>query len=82
MIYCIDDTDQEDDDDSYDYWYEDATHNNYDNSLKYKGKDVWAFGIINNHDDLGKDYDILQNLQMDHSFHIMSRNLLWSFSFF
>lgn len=53
MIYCIDDTDQEDDDDSYYYWYEDATHNNYDNSLKYKGKDVWAFGIINNHDDLG-----------------------------
>ncbi|MBD5116259.1 MAG: serine/threonine protein kinase [Ruminococcaceae bacterium] len=53
MLYCIDDTDAENNHDSNDDWYEEPTYGHQDTQLKYNRKDVWAFGIIKNHNDLG-----------------------------
>lgn len=50
MVYCIDDTEEENE--SYDYWFGGVTRKEH-NKLQYKGRDVWAFGKIKNHNDLG-----------------------------
>lgn len=53
MMYCIDDRKEENNHHSYDYWYEEPQYRNRDTKLLFKGKAVWAFGIIKNHNDLG-----------------------------
>ena len=52
MMY-IDDGKEENSRYIYDYWYEEPQYRNQDTKLFYKGKAVWAFGIIKNHNDLG-----------------------------
>lgn len=53
MMYCIDDEKEDTSRYNYDYWYEEPQYRNKDTKLFYKGKAVWAFGIIKNHNDLG-----------------------------
>lgn len=53
MMYCIDNEKEDNSRYNYDYWYEEPQYRNKDTKLFYKGKAVWAFGIIKNHNDLG-----------------------------
>ena len=53
MMYCIDDEKEDNGRYNYDYWHEEPQYRNKDTKLFYKGKAVWAFGIIKNHNDLG-----------------------------
>lgn len=61
MNYCIDCSESEEECDSYDYWYPQTDYNNRNDKLHYKGKDIWAFGTIKNHNDLGFNIILVDN---------------------
>lgn len=53
MMYCLDNRKEENSYCSNDCWNEEPQYRNHDTKLLYKGKVVWAFGIVKNHNDLG-----------------------------
>lgn len=61
MLNCPHDLDSENNYESYDYWYEESQYSKKNAKLTYKGKNVWTFGIVKNHNDLGFNIILVDN---------------------